>query len=217
MEHTYSHADASRRDLNRDYTPEQWKGVALEKAIAGRIAEGYQSTTKTGKVRELRSDAVKFISMVFSGTHQDMMNIFRTKSTLRPGSGKGADWVRACRQFAQKEFGAENIVRFTLHMDEKTPHIHCVVVPLTKDGRLSAKEVMGNKQQLSARQDRFGEAMQPFGLERGVKASGVKHEDAKAYYGRMAAANLAAVSVPEGVAVSIKPPEVKLAPFERNF
>ncbi len=42
-------------------------------------------------------------------------------------------------------------------MDEKTPHMHYGVVPITDDGRLSAKEVVGNKKALTAFQDRFNE------------------------------------------------------------
>ncbi|RYY20022.1 MAG: hypothetical protein EOP41_09360, partial [Sphingobacteriaceae bacterium] len=62
-----------------------------------------------------------------------------------------------------------------LHLDEKTPHIHAIVVPLTADGRLSAKELMGNKKNLSLRQDRYGEAMASFGLIRGVRESKANH------------------------------------------
>jgi hypothetical protein len=30
-------------------------------------------------------------------------------------------------------------------MDEKTPHMHLSFVPLTADGRLSAKDIVGNR------------------------------------------------------------------------
>ncbi len=36
---------------------------------------------------------------------------------------------------------------------EITPHMHYGVVPITKDGRLSAKEVVGNKKALTEFQD----------------------------------------------------------------
>lgn len=45
----------------------------------------------------------------------------------------------------RKEYGAENILYVTVHMDEKTPHMHFGVVPITEDGRLSVKEILGNK------------------------------------------------------------------------
>ena len=40
-------------------------------------------------------------------------------------------------------------------MDEKTPHLHLCFTPITEDGRLSAKEILGNRAQLSKWQDEF--------------------------------------------------------------
>ena len=34
-------------------------------------------------------------------------------------------------------------------MDEKTPHLHLVFVPLTEDNRLCAKEIIGNRANLT--------------------------------------------------------------------
>lgn len=34
-------------------------------------------------------------------------------------------------------------------MDEKTPHLHMVFVPLTEDNRLCAKEIIGNRASLT--------------------------------------------------------------------
>lgn len=47
--------------------------------------------------------------------------------------------------FLYERIGKENVVSAIVHMDEKTPHMHFCFVPITKDGRLSAKEVLGNK------------------------------------------------------------------------
>ena len=44
-------------------------------------------------------------------------------------------------------------------MDEKTPHMHLSFVLLTADGRLFAKEIVGNKKKLTQWQDRFWEHM----------------------------------------------------------
>lgn len=42
-------------------------------------------------------------------------------------------------------------------MDERTPYTHYGVLPITTDGRLSAKEIVGNKRALTKFQDRFNE------------------------------------------------------------
>ena len=64
-------------------------------------------------------------------------------------------------------------------MDEKTPHMHLCFVPITKDGRLSAKEVLGNKAAMCKWQDDFFDRMHGFYpmLERGIPAAiaGRKH------------------------------------------
>ena len=64
-------------------------------------------------------------------------------------------------------------------------HIHAVTVNLTSDGRLSAKEIIGNKKQMQQRQDRYAIAMKSFGLERGLRNTGIKHEGSREYYARM--------------------------------
>lgn len=163
QEHTYPHADAARRALNINRAmPSGRHLVNLPEAINERIKEGY-----TGK-KAIRKDGVRFLSLVLTGTHEDMIK-------LAADAEKFKKWQQANYEFVKKEFGEANIMRFTLHMDEKTPHIHAIVVPLTSDGRLSAKELMGNKKNLSLRQDRYAEAMETFGLIRGVRDSKANH------------------------------------------
>jgi len=163
QEHTYPHADAARRALNINHAlPSGRHLVNLPEAINERIKEGY-----TGK-KAIRKDGVRFLSLVLTGTHEDMIK-------LSGDAEKFKKWQQANYDFVKNEFGEMNIMRFTLHMDEKTPHIHAIVVPLTADGRLSAKELMGNKKNLSLRQDRYGEAMADFGLIRGVRESKANH------------------------------------------
>src|SRR5690606_29455287 len=159
---TFKSADPERMHLNRDLLNNEFSKMKLEDAIKKRIEEGYK-----GK-KALRKDAVKFIPMVMTGSHKEMKEIFSD-------SKKANAWVRANYDFVCKEFGKENIVRFTLHLDEKTPHIHAVVVPLTDDGRLSAKERFGNRNDLSDRQTRYADAMEQFGLKRGIVGSKAKH------------------------------------------
>lgn len=60
-----------------------------------------------------------------------------------------------------------------VHLDEKTPHLHLCFVPLTKDNRLTAKEILGNRAKLSKWQDEFHEFMARFypDIERGTSAT----------------------------------------------
>ena len=175
-EHTYRHADPNLKDLNKSFDLNSYCSMPLHQAIEQRIKDGYKSQ------KAIRKDAVKYTTHILTGSHDKMKEIERSPEKLR-------DWVKENKKFLEQEFGKENIVRFVLHRDEKTPHLHAVTVNLTADGRLSAKEIVGNRKDLQNRQDRYAQAMQSFGLERGIKNTGIKHEDAKTYYARIKQAN----------------------------
>jgi chromosome segregation ATPase len=80
--------------------------------------------------------------------------------------------------FLRREVGEENIFSAVVHMDERNPHIHICFVPLTKDKRLSAKEVMGGREKLVEWQDKFHDHMAAEfpDLERGQAAAVTKRK-----------------------------------------
>lgn len=170
VKHTFEHSDGHSMN-NIDVTPGEFQNLALQDAIDKRIEEGYTGT------KAIRKDAVKYLTHIMTGSHEDMVELFKDQE-------KANDWISKNYEFLSNEFGEENIVKFVVHLDEKTPHIHAVTVPL-KEGKLTAKEVTGNPISLSQRQDRYAKSMKDFGLERGVKATGVKHETSKQFYGRI--------------------------------
>lgn len=163
----YPHANPEQKDLNIEVKT-KFSHLSLSEGINKRISEGYQ-----GK-RKIRTDAVRFLKTVLSGSPDQMKKI--------QNSGDLTNWINANIEFMKSEYGSKNILKCVVHLDEKTPHLHVVHVPLTSDGRLSAKEIMGNKIHLQKRQDRYAAAMSSFGLERGVRNSGVTHTDTKDYY-----------------------------------
>ena len=175
-EYTYKHADPNLKDLNQSFNLNRYCSMPLNEAIKARIEDGYSSSSK------IRKDAVKYTTHILTGSHEKMKALEKNPEKFR-------DWVVENKKFLEQEYGKENIVRFVLHRDEKTPHLHAVTVNLTKDGRLSAKEIIGNRKAMQNRQDRYAQAMQSFGLERVLKNTGIKHEDAKDYYARMKQAN----------------------------
>jgi hypothetical protein len=174
-------ADPAKKDQNFYLRAEKGMYAPQEKStkhplplndrIEARIKEGYTGT------KAIRKDAVRHLNVMLTGSHEDMEKINGRLGVYR--------WAMDNFQFAAKRFGQENIVEFAVHMDERTPHIHCVVVPLTKDGRLSAKEVMGDRVQLSQLQTEYAMAMKQYGMERGIKGSTATHETVKEYYARI--------------------------------
>ncbi len=102
------------------------------------------------------------------------------------------DWANTCMQFVYKDLGynKSQVLHATIHMDEETPHLHCVVVPLVKkyDKRtnterytISKKQYIKDKIHLSELQDKYHLRLTEKGydLERGIKGSNAKHQKTK--------------------------------------
>ena len=98
-------------------------------------------------------------------------------------------WAKDIYGFVCREFGEENIASFIVHLDETGPHAHCVFVPLTADGRLSSKEVLGGKNKIEAKQHmrdlhtRLAEVNCKYGLDRGddIHETGARHRSTAEY------------------------------------
>lgn len=81
------------------------------------------------------------------------------------------DFFRDCLEYHRQHYG--HVVSAVVHYDEQTPHMHVLSVPLTRDGRLSAREIVGNRVTMAHAQDSFFEQVgQRYGLERGVHMDG---------------------------------------------
>lgn len=81
------------------------------------------------------------------------------------------DFFRDCLEYHRQHYG--HVVSAVVHYDEQTPHMHVLSVPLTRDGRLSAREIVGNRVTMAHAQDTFFEAVgQQYGLQRGVHMDG---------------------------------------------
>ena len=104
------------------------------------------------------------------------------------------EWADNCMEFVYNDLGykKEQILHATVHLDEDTPHIHCVVVPLVRklDNRtkterytISKKQYIKDKLQLSHLQDLYHKRLTEKGydLERGIKGSDNKHIKIKEY------------------------------------
>lgn len=126
----------------------------------------------------LRHDAVRAVEVVLTASPEG----FARDAEGRALDVRGTSWVADNLAFLQEKFGAPNVVSFTLHQDEVTPHVHAVVVPVTADGRLSCRDVF-SPASLRQLQTNYAQAMAPHGFERGVKYSTALHEDVRRHYG----------------------------------
>ena len=126
-----------------------------------------------------RAEAERQISAAGCRTRKDSVRLVEILFTATPEFFKGKKlpeirqyFEETLRFFVQYQ-SRETIISAVVHMDEKTAHMHLSFVPLTPDGRLSAKEIVGNKKKLTWWQDKFWEHMvQKYpDLERGESAS----------------------------------------------
>ena len=94
-------------------------------------------------------------------------------------------YFQTALKFFEEKVTAKNIVSAVIHMDEKTPHMHLVFVPLTDDDRLSAKDIIGGPAGCRKWQDEFYQRMAKSfpGLMRGRSAelTGRKHKETEEY------------------------------------
>ena len=132
-----------------------------------------------GKLRELlpakrRKDAVLAVEYLMTASPEWW-------KTATPQQ-QDAFFSRSMEWLADK-YGTANIFAATIQLDEKTPHLSAFVVPITPDGRLSAKEFIGNRHLMRNDQTSFAEKVKDLGLERGIEGSKARHQRVQQHYG----------------------------------
>ena len=126
-----------------------------------------------------RTEADRLIRENGCKARKDSVRMVETLITASPEffAGKKPREVREffehALEFLKTKQSEETIVSAVVHVDEKTPHMHLSFVPITADGRLSAKEIVGNKKKLTQWQDKYWSYMVKKypDLERGESAS----------------------------------------------
>lgn len=153
--HSNSNPDIDFTKSGENYTLKETK-LTYNKAVQERVQNGYKSQ------KSIRKDAVLMCEVLFTSD-----KAFFERLSDEQERAFFAD----CYKFAADRYGEENIISAVVHKDEKTPHLHLDFVPLTTDGRLSAKSVLGGKKDLQKLQDDFfAEVGRKWELERGNRA-----------------------------------------------
>lgn len=183
--------DATRTHLNKELVPFPEGVTNRTEAIQHRIQTA-------GISRSIGKNQVLVIRFILSGSTEDMLRI--------QAEGRLDDWCRDSMDWLKKEYGEENIVAATLHLDEDVPHIHASVVPIVRGERrkkksnkiqeipkkeykkkdvnrprLCADDVM-TKEKLIHYQDSYAEAMVKYDLVRGIKGSEARHISTSEFY-----------------------------------
>ncbi len=98
------------------------------------------------------------------------------------GSEERADFFNSSHKWLKDTYGEDNVIATVVHMDETTPHVSAFVVPITEDGRLSARDFLGGRDKMKEQQDSFYDAVKHLKLERGAERSRARHNDIKTFY-----------------------------------
>lgn len=128
--------------------------VSYSEAIQNRIDDLLQ-------VKAVRKDAVHMCGLIVSSD-----SAFFEK--LSPEEAKR--FFEESKAFLTEFVGKENVISAMVHMDEKTPHMHFLHVPITPDGRLNAKNIY-TRESLKMLQTKLPRHLQNrgFDLQRGVE------------------------------------------------
>lgn len=198
-------ASKSKQEENIDYSSSHKNELLL--GTRNTVATINKKVEQRTNKKKLRADANRVIEFVLSASPEHFYDFEAVGMTreewdnLTPSNFEGRmskywdrlnevkatlkqdkldDWKKKTVEWVKKEFGG-NVVNLVLHLDEKTPHAHLLAVPLTKEGKLSAKDFF-NPETAKRWQDDYAKAT---GLKRGI-ASDRKHEDLKAQEFQMA-------------------------------
>lgn len=166
--HAIGNADKEAPHPNREYLNHEQKDYWS--LLEARIQEA--------GVKRVRHDSVRGMEVILTGSPEGF---------VRDKDGRAADyskskWAQDNLHFLKEKFGAKNVVSFTLHQDEKTPHIHAVLAPITAKNTLSADQLF-NPKSLRQLQTEYAQAMAPHKFERGVEHSQAKHDPMQRLYG----------------------------------
>ncbi|EDW4953771.1 plasmid recombination enzyme [Salmonella enterica subsp. enterica serovar Johannesburg] len=195
LQHCYRDRETPNADQERTPDNEHLAATSTDQAM--------------GKLRELlpekrRKDAVLAVEYVMTASPE-----WWTKADQE----QQADFFDQAHKWLADKYGADRIITATIHRDETSPHLSAFVVPLTQDGRLSAKEFIGNRSKMTADQTSFAKAVEHLGLERGIERSRATHTSIKQHYAAIERAAVGHVTIsPEAV----KPQVIKKGIFTRQ-
>ncbi|MBV6738850.1 MobV family relaxase [Priestia megaterium] len=149
------------------------------------------------RMKTTRSDRRKSFEQAINGAKNDVACefLFTSDEEFFKGKSKAEiqSWAQDSLEFVMDEIGLshDRIIHASVHMDEKTPHLHIVAVPLTEiyDGRrkedvltISRHQFIKTKDDLSSLQDKYNERMNERGyvLERGTPKE-VRHQKVQTF------------------------------------
>ena len=145
-----NHYDKTRMKLNFEIGPDRkvhslgYQEKSLEVRLQERLTElGWKPFKPDSKIQP--NCCAKFI---FGGNHDRTLEMAFGTQTVNLNKGADNSYLQRCPEIEQwakdvydwcaKRYGQENIIGFQVHLDESSPHIHVLIVPVgqrSKSGR----------------------------------------------------------------------------------
>lgn len=125
---------------------------------------------KTNDIKIRNKDTVIFNEFVLTASPEFFFNNKDgSKKTRSEYDDNLKEWVKTQVEFLEKEnYG--KCVNAVLHLDESTPHIHALILPIV-DNKLNNKSFWRGKNSYGRLQDIYNSANSKFGLKRGEEKS----------------------------------------------
>jgi len=142
---------------------------------SGDLCADVQARLDAAGITKVRSNGIRAVEHFITASPEWFQEA--TPTQRRAWVDRTTDWLKG-------RYG-DNLVSVHLHMDETTPNMHAVVVPITPDGRLAHWRLFGRPALLRAMHTDYNRAVHDLGLERGIEGSKDTHESLQHFYGRM--------------------------------
>ena len=137
-----NHYDKTRKRLNFEIGPDRkihplgYQEKSLDLRLQQRLDElGWKPFKPDSKIQP--NSCAKII---FGGNHERTLQMAfgNQKVSLEKNSDNGhllrckeiENWAMDCYDWCARRFGQENIIGFQVHLDESSPHIHALIVPV---------------------------------------------------------------------------------------
>lgn len=146
----YNHYyDSTRQHLNAFV--KDGKLVPITTGFSRQISDKYTARLDELNFKESKKKQNTVVDFIFSGGVEKMRELAFGDQTVNYAK-TGVDnsnikrmpeiekWAKDIEKFLNKHFGKENVIGVVLHLDETTPHIHALVIPVAnrkKAGRAS--------------------------------------------------------------------------------
>ncbi|MBW8191941.1 plasmid recombination protein [Neiella marina] len=184
---------------------------------SGNITHDVKQHIASKGIQKLRSNGVLAVELVLTFSPEWLKTSDGQRYRAR-ASQDLREWEKANLTWLRQTFG-DRVVSYFLHMDERTPHVHVLLVPTYEKATgkfgMSARRLFGGKQKLSELQSSYAAAMKNLGLHRGRKGSKATHQKLADFYAQLneAARNCEALGLPVPTARS----PLSFANWQRSF